>query len=98
MYTPTKFEIMGQEIKIEYSNCIQKLGAVGLWSPDDQVITIATHDVSGKEYSEEMMTQVFLHEKIHCILHFLSYHELNGDEKFVDTFAHCLQQTMNTER
>jgi hypothetical protein len=98
MYTPESFEIMGQKITIEYSNCIQKMGAVGMWIADEQRIIIATHDISGNEYSEEMMTQVYLHEKIHCILHFLSYHDLNGDEKFVDTFAHCLHQTNNTEK
>ena len=96
MYEPKEFEIMGQKIKIEYSNSIKNMGAVGLWNSDSKTITIATHTITGAEYDEDTMKQILYHEMVHAILHYLNYDELNSDEKFVDTFGACLHQIHKT--
>ena len=47
---------------------------------------------------KENQEQHFLHEKIHWILNIMNEHDLRNNEKFVDTFAHLLYQSIKSEK
>jgi len=98
MYKPKHFQIFGQKIKINYRKDMLGQGALGMYVHDSKRIDIQTHDVEGKEIDEDMLTQILRHEQTHCILSYLSLHELNMDEKFVDNFALCWHQIDKTMR
>ena len=96
MYEPTSFEIFGQTIAIKYSNCIRKMGAVGLYCHDSKEITIATHDIDDKEHDEDFLNATLYHETTHCILTYLGLHDLNMNEQMVELIGQCLYQIHKT--
>tara|TARA_R110001632_G_scaffold161915_2_gene280264 strand:- start:34 stop:330 length:297 start_codon:yes stop_codon:yes gene_type:complete len=96
MYTPESFEIFGQTITVKYSNCIRKLGAVGLYEHDSKVITVATHDIDDKPHDEDFMSATLYHEIIHVLLSYTGQYELNMNEQMVELMGQCLYQVLKT--
>lgn len=98
MYTPTKFEIFGQTITIDYENSIANYGAQGMYIHDKKKIIVCTHNIDGTEHDEDFMSQILKHEQMHAILSFLGYSDLNSNEQFVDQVAQVLHQIEVTQR
>lgn len=96
MYTPNKFEIMGQEIKIKYTNKLLQQNAWGRYSHNKKLIEIQTHNIDGEELDIDHMSQTLIHEITHCALDYLGYDELSCNEQFVDQLAQVLYQIEKT--
>lgn len=83
------FDIGPYKIRVEYRKSVIHEGqeVLGLFNMLDNTIYIA-ESAGGVLISQEVQTQTFFHECIHLILHILNEHDLNQNEKFVDTFAY----------
>ncbi len=96
MYQPESCEVFGQTISIKYSNCIRKMGAVGLYCHDSKEITIATHDIDDREHDEDFLSATLYHELMHCKLTYLGLHELNMNEQMVELLGQLNYQIHKT--
>jgi hypothetical protein len=89
---PKRFQLLGHVITVRIvpkSRWKHGKSCVGIWEPDKFLISI----VSGQPSTA--MTQTFCHELTHACLDMMS-HKLSNDEKFVDTYAHLLNNALTT--
>lgn len=97
MYTPNKFEIMGQKIEIFYTDeLLLQRSAWGLYNHPQQKIFIQTKDHHGNELSLDFMTGILYHEITHAIFDILGYSDLSENEDLVDRVGHIIKQIMET--
>ena len=88
MKIPNKIRIGGQDIVIEMPEHL----------PDNELGDICVAEgririakkFSDSEQSETSITNTFIHEVIHGVLKTMGEYELNGNERFVCTFASLL--------
>lgn len=89
---PKSFWIFGQQIHVIYDeNLLKDFEAYGLWLPGSNKIVLQP-DCQHSKRTKAQVEQTYLHELVHCILHFLSEDKLNSSEKFVDLVAQSLHQ------
>ena len=96
MYEPTKFEILGQEIKVKYTKNLLQQNAWGRYTHNKKLIEIQTHNIDGTELDIDHMSQTLMHEMLHCALDYLGYDDLSMNEQFVDQLAQVLWQIEKT--
>lgn len=59
------------------------------------VITVSTHNKNGRPKSGVELTQLILHELMHCIFGEGQYHSCNEDEPLVEWCAKCLTSILD---
>lgn len=95
------FKLGGHTIKIQYKKSVidPQTGELilGLTEPLQNKIQVAV-EWNGSSLSEEAIEHTTWHEIVHFILTIMSEGELNGNEKFVDSFGSYLHQIDKTKK
>ena len=94
---PKQIELAGNTIKIKVMNDIEMDGAVGL-SKFNQNEILVRRKLDGELIPIDIRSQTYAHELVHFILHVMNEHEVNNNEKFVDTFGQLLYQAMKSAK
>lgn len=93
---PSSFQLHGQTINvIRVDHIGSENGTLGEARMAKNEIAIQSN-ANGFTRISSQIEQTFLHELVHFILHHLGQDELNGEEQFVDGFAHLLHQSFST--
>lgn len=93
----SKFKLGAVEWKVKIDNdALAEKGAYGLCDYDGSLITLQNKS-RGIERQTESIENTLYHEVTHAILDTLGYHELSGDEKFIQQFATLLHQFEKTK-
>jgi hypothetical protein len=95
------YSLGGHKIKIEYKESVAdpQTGelVLGLTEPLQNKISVSTH-WNGSPMAEEAIEHTMWHEIVHFILTIMGEVELNGNEKFVDSFGSYLHQIDKTKK
>ena len=96
MKIPKRFKLFGRTITVEYNQneadeCDFK-GATR-WRKDQILLANPNVYKTGTAKGQE---QTFCHELVHYILYLMRNEKLGNDEDFVDLFASCLHQVLDT--
>jgi hypothetical protein len=72
---------------------------MGTINYDKQTIQVGRKsNVTGRAYTDAMMSETFWHELTHAILNDMGEHALNKNEKFVSNFAKRLTTAIRSAR
>lgn len=94
MVIPKNFTIFGQQFTVEFDPELHnREDYVGQHRPRQNKIVLSP---AGPNMPVTRMEETFIHEIVHAVLSLLSEEELDGKEKFVDTFALALHQVIKT--
>jgi hypothetical protein len=103
--TPTKLQIPktirvgNKRYSIEIIETMLRQRIMGTIDYDKQTIKIGRRsNVTGRSYTQTMMSETFWHELVHAILNDLGEHALNKNEKFVTAFANRLTKAIRSAR
>jgi len=92
---PKKFNVMGHTMTVNIIPDTEWL-VLGLDDAHVGYFEEATLKVYIRgDRAESAMEQIFWHEALHCILHFMG-HPLNNDETFVDVMSGVFHQILIT--
>ena len=92
---PKEYKVGGQKVEVRFverceNNCI------GMEYLASGYIEIADLYNKNLQQSEDSKVNTFYHELVHTILGCMGESDLNGNEKFVNTFAGFLTEAMTT--
>lgn len=92
MEIPKEFYIGGLKYNVVFDNeeCIKER-MFGQMNCHTNKITLSNKSNQG-DLPKDLVEQTFIHEAVHGILETMQEHELNGNEKFVNTFSTFLHQ------
>ena len=93
---PKRFQILGNEWKIEYcDNLYTQHGAWGMTDFNQNLVQIQRPNGTVSTPQDHVMSTL-CHEIFHVILHSMSYHDANKDEDFVDRVGASAWQILKT--
>lgn len=94
---PKNFTLFATKISVVFDNKLcDKTQAYG-WSYYSESKIVLSDNHGANPLSHDKIIDTFYHEKVHMILDTMSEHDLSKNEKFVDTFAKLLRQSIETE-
>jgi len=103
--TPTKTQIPktirvgSKRYSIEVVETMLRQRIMGSIDYEKQTIKVGRKsNLTGRAYTQSMMSETFWHELTHAILNDMGEDSLNKDEKFVTGFAHRLTKAIRSAR
>lgn len=97
MIIPTSTRIGGHVVKVVLvDKLINEEGDAlcGMASPDFNQITLARYDKHGRRFPRSTQEETYMHELMHCVLHFAGRNDLMMDEGLVTPCALLLHQAL----
>ena len=96
---PKTIRVGAKRYSIEVVETMLRQRIMGTIDYNNKTIKVGRKsNVTGRAYTQAMMSETFWHELTHAILNDMGEDSLNKDEKFVTGFAHRLTKAIRSAR